>query len=195
MIQIVETRNPELVSELRTKLHEELKKITIPKLPKLKELKPGQKHIYRRSDVVGDIGRSMNFGYGNTRRGVKDFKSNGKYPDLMKALVDYGNAVLPVGFHYNGITVNHNVKAKKHIDCKNNGVSYITGFGIYTGGELTIYKSETEVVEMDLHNKVVGFNGSELYHETKDFEGDRYTIIYYKQIWDGYPSGYDTVGK
>jgi hypothetical protein len=195
MIEIVEPRNPELIAELRAKLITELKKITVRKLPKLKVYNPGDPYRHRRCDVVGDIGRSMTFGYGDTRRGIMDYRSNRMHPDVMKALVDYGNAVVPVGFHYNGIAVNHNMKAKKHMDSKNFGVSYITGFGEYTGGELNVYKSETEIEVLNLHHNIYGFNGSELYHETKDFEGDRYTIIYFKQKWDKSPTGYDTVGK
>jgi hypothetical protein len=196
MITVVEERNPELVAELRTKLLAELKKVTVPKLQKLKVLKEGDKKpAHTRSMVIGEIGRNMHFGYGDTRRGIKDYVTNARYPDLMKALVEYGNAIVPVGFHYNGITLNHNVKAKKHKDSKNFGDSYITGLGNYTGGTLNVYSNDTDCTAFDLLHKVVGFNGSELWHETNDFEGDRYTIIYYKQKWSGSPTGYTTVGN
>lgn len=195
MIEVVEIRNPEHLDELRTKLLTELKKVTVPKLPKSKTYLPGEKKQHMRSDVIGDIGRTMTLGFGDTRHGIKDYSSNAKYPALMKALVDYGNAIVPIGFQYNGITLNHNVKAKKHIDSKNFGTSYITGLGEYTGGDLKVYKNETEYDAMDLHNRAVGFNGAEMAHETCDFEGERYTIIYYKQKWAGTPTGYETIGK
>jgi hypothetical protein len=194
MITVVEERNPELVADLRAKLVAELKKVTVPKLPKLKVLKEGEKRAHTRSDVIGPIGRTMTLGFGDTRRGIKDYSFNAKYPALMKALVEYGNAIVPVGFHYNGITLNHNVKAKKHKDSKNFGDSYITGLGDYTGGALNVYSNDEDYTAMDLLHKVVGFNGSQLWHETTDFQGNRYTIIYYKQKWAGSPSGYTTVG-
>ena len=41
---------------------------------------------------------------------------------------------------------------------------------------------------------VVGFNGNLQFHETKDFIGERYTIIYYKQKWEGKIGNYITKG-
>ena len=194
-METVETRNPELVESLRTKLLEALGKATVPKLSKPRWKTKEGKSTHQRSNVIGDIGRTMTFGFGNTRRGIKDYKTNSKYPDLMKALVDYGNAILPVGFFYNGITLNHGVKAKKHVDSLNIGVSYITGLGEYTGGELEIWSSDTESVKVDLNKKIVGFNGALMPHQTCDFEGNRYTIIYYKQKWNSPVTGYETIGK
>jgi hypothetical protein len=154
------------------------------------------KPIRQRSETIGRIGRTCTFGFGKTRtKGYTEFVRNARYPEVMKALVDYGNCVVPTGFFYNTITVNKGVQAKKHTDTLNVGKSIIVSFGPHTGGNLRVYSSETEYEAMDIHDRPLLFNGSLLAHETEPFEGERWSIIYYSQKRNTPLVGYTTVGN
>jgi hypothetical protein len=184
-------RAPTKVAKLRENLLEVLRRSTIPPIPK-----PSTAKNTNRGNKLGTIGRTMTLGFGDTRSGIKQFSTNAKYPELLKALIEYGNAIVPKGFEYNAITVNEGVKAKKHIDSKNAGVSYITGVGDFTGGKIRVFEKDSKAYnDYDLKDRAVGFNGGLLYHQTTPFKGERYTIIYYKQLWEGNITGFKTVGS
>lgn len=162
-----------------------LRKITIPPIMQgnlYRRPNGTVKYVRQRGDVIGLDGRTINFGYGNQRhKGYGEFVANKKHPDLWKALVKYAEATLPSDFLWHTITLNHNVKAKKHIDGLNVGDSYIVGFGEYTGGKLRTYSDEVEYTAHDIKNRPLKFNGALIAHETEDFTGERYTLIFYKQ--------------
>jgi len=104
---------------------------------------------------------------------------NEKFPECYQALKEIANIINP-NFKYNTITLNKNVKALAHRDGSNVGTSMIIGIGDYSGGGLYIENLETH--EMELKNikyNPVYFNGYLSLHETEEFVGDRYTIIYY----------------
>ncbi|MGI9214794.1 MAG: hypothetical protein ACR2HS_03890, partial [Gammaproteobacteria bacterium] len=183
-------RNIPKINELKEILLNQLRKITIPPIPK-----PRSGREISLGNKLGNIGRTMTMGYGDTRKGIKQYAINKKYPDLLKALIEFGNNIVPVGFEYSSITINHGVKANKHIDKVNGGISYIIGIGDFTGGNLIIWDKDGETYqEYNLNEKPIGFNGKLLYHQTTPFEGERYTIIYYKQRWEGNIDGYVTKG-
>jgi hypothetical protein len=162
-----------------------LRRTTIPPIPagNLARQPDGTiRYVSQRGDVIGTEGRTLNFGIGKIRhKGYGEFVTNKEHPELYKALNDYAAKALPEDFVWNTITLNHNVKAKKHIDGLNVGDSYIVGIGDYTGGFLRIYPNETDYIAMDLKDKPLKFNGALIAHETEDFSGERYTIIFYKQ--------------
>jgi hypothetical protein len=190
-ISTLPIRNKERYDRLKATLLDVLERSTVPKIPK-----PAPTAHSNRGTKLGTIGRTITFGYGDTRRGIKEYASNARHPELLKALIDFGNCIVPKGWDYNGITLNHGVKAKKHKDSKNLGVSYIIGIGDFTGGKIKVWdKDDKHPVEMDLHDKPVGFNGGLLFHQTTPFKGNRYTIIYYKQMWEGDIKGHTTKGS
>ena len=82
---------------------------------------------------------------------------------------------------YTSIQFNKNYQCKKHIDGRNIGESSIIGLGNYTGGELLVYYDgpDAEPTKIDIKGKFFKFNGSEYYHETSPFEGERHTLVYY----------------
>tara|TARA_E500000305_G_scaffold111886_2_gene128772 strand:+ start:4676 stop:5182 length:507 start_codon:yes stop_codon:yes gene_type:complete len=83
-------------------------------------------------------------------------------------------------FKFTSIQINENQKTSKHKDGYNVGKSYIIGLGDYTGGEVRVYTSDGKShKDINIKNKWVSFNGSELEHETLPFKGDRYTLVYY----------------
>ena len=103
-----------------------------------------------------------------------------KYPQQYKLFCQLANKYLPDNFHFSHITVNKNLRCKRHTDGGNAGPSYITGFGDYTGGELLIEpRGGGKAKSFDLWKKFVSFNGAEQPHETADFAGERYTAVFY----------------
>ena len=145
-------------------------------------------YVSQRADVIGTIGRTTNFGYGKIRhRGYAEFVNNKRRPALYKALVQFAEKALPEDFHWNTITLNKDVKARRHTDGQNVGESYIIGFGDYTGGYLRTYIDESDYIAHDIKDRALKFNGALVPHETEDFTGTRYTIIFYKQNKEDLP--------
>jgi hypothetical protein len=166
------------IKSLQEQLLEVLKKTSMPKTKKGTFFGKKSK---QRGSVVG-IGYSINFGSGRRFLRKPDaFAANKEHPELFKLIVEYGNEILPTGFDYTVITLNYNLKAKKHKDGGNAGVSCITFLGDYTGGGLYVYDKQDNPKLYDTHNKVIVFNGAELAHRTESFKGDRYALIYYSQ--------------
>lgn len=93
-------------------------------------------------------------------------------------------------FSYTHITLNRNLRCRRHTDGGNAGLSYIAAFGNdYTGGALRIEAAvsggglpppSAAGVVHDLRRKFVLFNGKTQPHETLPFAGgDRFTVVYY----------------
>jgi hypothetical protein len=180
--------------EAREKLLKVLRETRVPTLGKARP--KGSTRSTGRADVIGSIGRTMTFGFGDTRKGIKEFKKNKEHPELLRRLADFGNLCVPLGWDYNAITLNEGVKAKKHKDSKNLGPSVIIGIGDFTGGEIRVWdKDDKNPKDYNLHDHPVMFNGGLLFHETQPFDGERYTIIFYKQMWEGKVKGVRMVGK
>ncbi len=106
-----------------------------------------------------------------------------KYKELFDNTNEYfkNNSPEP-DFNYTTIQYNKNHKCAKHKDKNNVGDSYIIGFGDYTGGELIVYDDSGNPTYVDIKNKFYKFNGSKYYHETNDFIGERYTLVFFNVI-------------
>jgi hypothetical protein len=103
-----------------------------------------------------------------------------KYPDIYDKLRDLMEKY-DGDFEYTHITLNRNLRCKRHTDGGNMGPSYIAGFGNYVGGGLLVESpggGKPETI-LDLRGKFVMFNGNTQPHETMAFEGERYTLVYY----------------
>jgi hypothetical protein len=136
----------------------------------------------KRGEIIGTKGYTFNLGGGRRRfLPIGEFSKNKENPELFKAIVEYANEILPTGFEYSVITVNKNLKAKKHKDGGNDGVGCITFLGDYTGGGLYIYDDKDKPKLYDSHNNVICFNGARLAHKTEAFQGNRYAMIFYQQ--------------
>ena len=85
------------------------------------------------------------------------------------------------GCEYSTVQYNKNYACRKHIDGKNAGISHIIGLGDYEGGELLIYYSgpDEKPTSVDIKNQFYSFNGSEYFHETAPFQGERHTLVYF----------------
>lgn len=181
--ETIPIRNKARTLKILQDLLEELRNTTIPP-------------INSRKGIIGSIGRTITFGFGNTRRGFKEFSTNRRHPRLLKLLADFGNEVVPKGWEYNAITLNEGVKAKKHKDVLNIGRSVLIGIGDYEGGDVRVWDGEDKhPIVFDVKMNPVMFNGGLLYHQTTPFKGERYTIIYYKQKQEGTTKGVPMRGR
>jgi hypothetical protein len=161
------------IKELQKKIEDLISKAKIPSIPS---------GVNKRREIIGTKGYTFNFGGG--RRffyPVGEFKNNKENPELFKTIVEYGNLILPTGFEYSVITLNKNLKAKKHKDGGNDGLGCITFLGDYTGGGLYIYDDKDKPKLYDTRNVVIAFNGARLAHRTEAFKGNRYAMIFYQQ--------------
>ena len=159
-----------------------LEKLEETKIPKIEGKRSDDKRT--RGDLLGYNAYTMTFGCGNRRNlGTGEFSTNAKHPELFDLCIKYGNLICPKGFQYQAITINKNMKAKKHKDGSNNGMSVINGLGDFTGGGLFVYpNSKTKTPELyDLKNHILIFNGAKLAHRTDAYKGTRYTLIFYSQ--------------
>jgi hypothetical protein len=166
------------IKELQSKIEELISKASIPPIASGYYTSGSKK----RGEIVGSKGYTFNLGGGRRRfLPVGEFKPNKDNPELFKLIVEYANLILPTGFEYSVITLNKNLKAKKHKDGGNDGLGCITFLGDYTGGGLYIYDEKDKPKLYDSHDVVIGFNGARLAHKTQDFKGDRYAMIFYQQ--------------
>ena len=166
------------VKALQEKL---LKTLENTNIPKIRGPNVGKwASLKSRGDLLGYNGYTFTLGCGRRRYyKIGEFSTNKKYPELLKLVIEYGNEILPSGFKYTAITINKNLKAKKHMDAGNAGIGCITFLGDYTGGGLYLYNPERKLY--DTHNKLIAFNGSNIAHMTQPFKGDRYAFIFYNQ--------------
>ena len=158
----------------------------------------------------GILARGVAFGFGNNRKGYHYFVKNKDNPEVYKALVEFGEAIVPKGWDFQTIQLNHNAKARKHIDKNNVGKSVIIGIGDYNGGELRVFSPDSSKHhDYNIKDRPTMFNGAILPHETQPFSNPtdyergkgRYTIVYFRHKYKpdsgnvGVGSGrYDTEG-
>ena len=159
-------------------IFEILSSITIPKNYK----RPNMSGLKR----IGTDGRN----YGNPIRSitmglVRDWKSGGSVIstftecniELWDLLCEYGKLITDIPF--NSICINHNTIAEPHVDGNNVGESCIVGIGNYIGGELVVVMDNGEH-KINIHNRPYTFDGSKYLHYSLPFEGERYSLIYFK---------------
>jgi len=170
----------------RTNLLTILESVTLPRISPGRIVKTGKNTgqvVRNRGDRIGTDGRTCTFGFGRTRtKGWTEFAANRRWPEVYKACCEYGRQIVPTGTFFNCITLNQNVKAKKHTDSLNVGDSVIVGIGNYEGGKLRVYDPSTDVfTAYDIKDKPLQFNGNTHAHETEEFTGVRWSLIFYCQ--------------
>lgn len=127
---------------------------------------------YRKNSGVG---KSQCFGYVRQRNGsYAGSRMNFERPELYQELLSLAAKVLPATFQWLSIQVNINYETEPHLDKGNKGESAIVGFGDYSGGELVVNE-----VPVDIKNKIVYFDGSQLLHYTRPFTGTRYSLVFH----------------
>ena len=138
--------------------------------------KPIEVNKYRNKS---GIGRSQAFGVVNKRCLPPDYsRQNWLRPLLYKHLLDFGDKFVK-DISWNAITVNQNYKAGPHRDKQNGGESFLVAFGNFSGGQLKIYEGDLSGCH-DICYKPITTDFSKVLHSVEDFEGERYSLVYYK---------------
>ena len=96
--------------------------------------------------------------------------SQPKYRKCFDNTCQWFNKVYPFTFKYSTI---------QHIDNNNIGESIIIGLGDYEGGELIVFDKDDKPRYIDIKNRFYKFNGSQYYHATNDFTGNRVTMVFF----------------
>ena len=125
-------------------------------------------------------GRSQCFGIVKTRSGsYAGSRPNFQRPEVLMELYNIALKILPPDFLWTSVQVNDNYETLPHKDKGNFGTSAIVGFGEYTGGELVI-----EETPVNIQNQVCFFDGSLYTHSTKPFQGQRFSLVFFKPSED-----------
>ena len=104
------------------------------------------------------------------------------YPDFQEYIDEFAYYHLPADFKWTSVTINKNFKCKRHLDAKNVGMSWIVGLGDYTGGDTIVENSDGSVRFCKIKDNPIGFNGSELWHYVEEWEGDRWSVVFYNNL-------------
>jgi hypothetical protein len=132
--------------------------------------------INKYRNQAGD-GRSQAFGVVGRRCLKPDYsRQNWLRPYTFKLLKDFADQYVDVS--WNAVTVNMNYKAAPHYDKNNVGDSFLVAFGDYTGGELEIHEGDSSGL-WDIRHKPIVKNFSTILHSVKEFEGKRFSLVYY----------------
>ena len=166
------------------KIHKTDQRVNVSGLRKVGQW--GRDKEFGKFRKLGNFCESINFGIQEIRFNKKPdrfqpSKWNDKLSDLYQSLLELALYIIPEDLEMKGlcnITLNHNLKCLPHTD-KNKGDSIIIGLGEYTGGRLILHHSDNELEYIDIHNKPFKFNGRNIKHSTDEFEGDRWSVIYY----------------
>ena len=169
-------------------LYEALQNIKIPNILncnsfRYKTRPDGTREYYkRRSNLINDDEplHSCVFGLVTSPKWAWDVRPSvmaRKYPHVEHLLKEYARQHIP-DFPYTTITINHNLKCKKHLDTSNHGASAITSVGKFTGGGLNI-ASGNSYKKFDTRHRFVVYDGARCMHWNDDIIGDKYSIVYY----------------
>jgi len=90
----------------------------------------------------------------------------------------FAEQYVPIAF--TSIQVNDSFVCNPHKDINNKGLSYIVGFGDYSGGLLKLHL-EPEPIEIDIRTPHL-FNGSEILHSTTPFTGRRFSLVFHTLV-------------
>jgi hypothetical protein len=140
------------------------------------EARPLPVNQYR---LKAGVGRSAAFGFVNRRCLEPDLsRLCWQRPYLYHLLLDFGRKHVPFT-DWNAITVNQNYATAPHRDKGNAGISYLVAFGNFQGGQLKIHEGDCSGGH-DIRHQPVLFDGAKILHSVSAFEGERYSLVYYK---------------
>ena len=123
---------------------------------------------------VGE-GESQCLGIVSKRSSAPDLsRQSWLHPELHFLLMQFAEIYVKPYISFTSVQVNVNYSCKPHKDTSNVGDSYIVGFGDYRGGQLCI-----EGADYNIDRRGLLFNGSENLHWTKEWAGNRYTLVFH----------------
>lgn len=115
--------------------------------------------------------------FGQLKNG-KHTRFSNKYPIAMELFQEFVDAHAP-GFVFNAVNVNRNVVCKPHLDSKNTAESLLVGCGTYTGGETVLHFTGNVQKRFSIQDKSIQFDGARIVHESKPFDGLRYSLVFF----------------
>jgi len=147
--------------------------------PLLEHLSANKVAINKYRTKVGP-GRSQCFGMVRKRSMAPDLsRQSWMDPKMHWLLMRFALDYLPCTFRFTSIQVNENYKCAEHKDIHNDGLSYIVGFGQYTGGDLMFPETKQR---FNIRHRPMLFNGSNILHSTDDWTGCRYSFVYHTLV-------------
>ena len=160
-------------------LEEELINLKYPKCYTRKNIMNEGDRCYE-GFVLGKVWSWAHKGAAETGHQLRDsrYTNEERYQKVYQLAWEAGEEF---GCEFTTIQFNKNYQCSKHIDGKNVGISHIIAFGDYEGGDLLIYYDgpDKEPTSVDIKNQFYSFNGSEYYHETAPFTGQRHSAVYF----------------
>ena len=111
----------------------------------------------------------------------KRFKSKllSERPDLLEAFYGFRDLYFP-NFEFTGCQLNYNYALGKHKDKANLGESVLVCCGDYTGGLTCVELEDGTIEKFDARTMPVIFDGSRFTHWVEPFEGDRFSIVFFR---------------
>ena len=118
---------------------------------------------------------NINYSRGKSKDfpGLHISKLKFNHPEYQKVLDKIVDKYFPPNFYYNCVVINKNFKCLPHKDKHNVGNSIIIALGNFSGGNLKINNDE-----YNINGRPLLFDGSNT-HETTDFEGTRYSLVFF----------------
>jgi hypothetical protein len=127
------------------------------------------------------IGRSQCYGMVRKRSLAPDLsRCSWMDPKLHYLLMKFALVNMPPGFTFTSVQVNDSYMCEAHFDKHNRGNSYIVAFGSYTGGELVLKEGPDK--EYNIRHRPMLFDGSQVEHYTKEFQGRRWSIVFHTLV-------------
>ncbi len=111
------------------------------------------------------------------KTGLYKTKVKDDYPELEEVFKEFSALYFP-NFKWSQIQMNKNYQCPPHRDSLNVGESILICCGDYTGG-LTSVDIDGKVIKFDGRDSPVSFNGAKYLHWTDDYEGKRYSLVFY----------------
>ena len=154
----------------------------------------------RRKKINSNKGKTYSMLYGITPYSIlrskepktfrqKDTKTNYyltlgrmKYPILQEIFDEFRDCHFK-DFKFNSVMINKNLQTKKHRDAQNVGESIMVGLGDYSEGYLNIEQDDGSFKPHKTWHNLIKFNGSKYEHYTSQFEGERFTLVFYNIDW------------
>ena len=141
--------------------------------------------------IKNSVGYSVTYGYVKNpymskTKSRKFCEENGLYesvllterPELLEVFSEFRDIYF-TDFDFNSIQLNKNFALGPHRDRGNCGDSVLVSCGDYTGGA-TVVEYENEIKKYDARLEPTIFDGCKYYHYVEPFEGDRYSLVFYK---------------
>tara|TARA_R110000824_G_scaffold108284_5_gene255107 strand:+ start:1055 stop:1630 length:576 start_codon:yes stop_codon:yes gene_type:complete len=109
--------------------------------------------------------------------GLYETKVMTDFPELRLVFDEFASLYFN-DFEFTHIQINKNFKCLPHRDKANIGESVLISLGDFTGGKTGVDFTDGRQI-LDSHNQPVKFNGSRYTHWVEDFEGTRFSLVFF----------------